>query len=68
MIDRVARVGGALPAQPQKPAAPSGESFGAQLQKAQEQRQGQKQINCSSARLMACLENWTSCPALVSSA
>ena len=44
MIDRVARVGGALPAQPQKPAAPSGESFGALLQKAQEQRQGQKQI------------------------
>ena len=47
MIDRVARVGGALPAQPQKPAAPSGESFGALLQKAQEQRQGQKQINFS---------------------
>ena len=47
MIDRVARVGGALPAQPQKPAAPSGESFGKKKKKAQEQRQGQKQINFS---------------------
>lgn len=42
MIDRVAGVGGALPAgQAKKPSAPSGESFGSLLEKAQGERRSQ---------------------------